>query len=194
MLRPVPRLQDAPMTPLRSVAAARAFARRLIVLAALAIASPAALAQAQAPSDADVNRLLAASRAQTMLDTMLPQIEAMQQQQFAQLTAQRQLDADQQAQLQRIQERTRQTVRKALSWSELRPMYVDIYKRSFSREDVLAMAEFYESSAGQSLLDKTPALTQNLMGAIQQKMLPLFADLQKDLEKIVNEPAAGQKP
>ncbi|MBB4132946.1 hypothetical protein GGR62_003774 [Xanthomonas campestris] len=182
------------MTPLRSVAAARAFARRLIVLAALAIASPAALAQAQAPSDADVNRLLAASRAQTMLDTMLPQIEAMQQQQFAQLTAQRQLDADQQAQLQRIQERTRQTVRKALSWSELRPMYVDIYKRSFSREDVLAMAEFYESSAGQSLLDKTPALTQNLMGAIQQKMLPLFADLQKDLEKIVNEPAAGQKP
>ncbi|KCW99143.1 DUF2059 domain-containing protein, partial [Xanthomonas arboricola] len=194
MLRPVPpTLQDAPMTPPRSVAAARALARRLIVLAALALATPAAFAQA--PSDADINRLLAASRAQTMLDTMLPQIEAMQQQQFAQLTAQRQLDADQQAQLQRIQERTRQTVRKALSWSELRPMYVDIYKRSFSREDVLAMAEFYESSAGQSLLDKTPALTQNLMGAIQQKMLPLFADLQKDLEKIVNTPAAApQKP
>ncbi|WOB51081.1 DUF2059 domain-containing protein [Xanthomonas hydrangeae] len=192
MLRPVPSLQDAPMTPPRSVATVRAFARRLIVLAALALTTPAAFAQA--PSDADVNRLLAASRAQTMLDTMLPQIEAMQQQQFAQLTAQRQLDAAQQAQLQRIQERTRQTVRKALSWSELRPMYVDIYKRSFSREDVLAMAEFYESSAGQSLLDKTPALTQNLMGAIQQKMLPLFADLQKDLEKIVNEPAAAQKP
>ncbi|MFC7519956.1 DUF2059 domain-containing protein [Xanthomonas populi] len=179
------------MTPPRSVAAVRAFARHLIVLATLALAAPAAFAQA--PSDADVNRLLAASRAQTMLDTMLPQIEAMQQQ-FAQLTAQRQLDAAQQAQLQRIQDRTRQTVRKALSWSELRPMYVDIYKRSFSREDVLAMAEFYESSAGQSLLDKTPALTQNLMGAIQQKMLPLFADLQKDLEKIVNEPAPAHKP
>ncbi|MCC4634969.1 DUF2059 domain-containing protein [Xanthomonas dyei] len=191
MLRPVPRSQDAPMTP-HSFAAAGALARRLLLLALLAVAAPAALAQA--PTDADVNRLLAASRAQTMLDTMLPQIEAMQQQQFAQLTAQRQLDADQQAQLQRIQERTRQTVRKALSWSELRPMYVDIYKRSFSREDVLAMAEFYESSAGQSLLDKTPALTQNLMGAIQQKMLPLFADLQKDLEKIVNEPAAAKKP
>ncbi|AOD16189.1 DUF2059 domain-containing protein [Xanthomonas fragariae] len=176
----------------RFVAAAHAVARRLFLLAALAIATPAAFAQA--PSDAEINRLLAASRAQTMLDTMLPQVEAMQQQQFAQLTAQRQLNSAQQAQLQRIQERTRQTVRKALSWSELRPMYVDIYKRSFSREDVLAMAEFYESSAGQRLLDKTPALTQNLMGAIQQKMLPMFADLQKDLEKIVNEPAAAQKP
>ncbi|WDJ97940.1 DUF2059 domain-containing protein [Xanthomonas campestris pv. incanae] len=191
MLRPVPRLQDAPMTPTAFISARR-HARRLLVLLVLALASP--VAWGQAPSDADVNRLLAASRAQTMLDTMLPQIEAMQQQQFAQLTAQRQLDADQQAQLQRIQDRTRQTVRKALSWSELRPMYVDLYKRSFSREDVIAMAEFYESSAGQSLLDKTPALTQNLMGAIQQKMLPLFTDLQKDLEKIVNEPAAAQKP
>ncbi|WP_407464927.1 DUF2059 domain-containing protein [Xanthomonas campestris] len=191
MLRPVPRLQDAPMTPTAFISASR-HARRLLVLLVLALAAPAAWAQA--PSDADVNRLLAASRAQTMLDTMLPQIEAMQQQQFAQLTAQRQLDADQQAQLQRIQDRTRQTVRKALSWSELRPMYVDLYKRSFSREDVIAMAEFYESSAGQSLLDKTPALTQNLMGAIQQKMLPLFTDLQKDLEKIVNEPPAAQKP
>ncbi|MCC8684704.1 DUF2059 domain-containing protein [Xanthomonas campestris pv. raphani] len=190
MLRPVPRLQDAPMTPTAFISARHA--RRLLVLLVLALAVPGAWAQA--PSDADVNRLLAASRAQTMLDTMLPQIEAMQQQQFAQLTAQRQLDADQQAQLQRIQDRTRQTVRKALSWSELRPMYVDLYKRSFSREDVIAMAEFYESSAGQSLLDKTPALTQNLMGAIQQKMLPLFTDLQKDLEKIVNEPAAAQKP
>ncbi|WDJ77175.1 DUF2059 domain-containing protein [Xanthomonas campestris] len=185
MLRPVPRLQDAPMTPTAFISARR-HARRLLVL--LALAAPVACAQA--PSDADVNRLLAASRAQTMLDTMLPQIEAMQQQQFAQLTAQRQLDADQQALLQRIQDRTRQTVRKALSWSELRPMYVDLYKRSFSREDVIAMAEFYESSAGQSLLDKTPALTQNLMGAIQQKMLPLFTDLQKDLEQIVNTPAA----
>ncbi|RBD17009.1 hypothetical protein BRM56_15975 [Xanthomonas oryzae pv. oryzae] len=179
------------MTPTSSLAATRSLARRLLLAAMLAVAAPAALAQA--PSDADINRLLAASRAQTMLDTMLPQIEAMQQQ-FAQLTAQRQLDADQQAQLQRIQERTRQTVRKALSWSELRPTYVDIYKRSFSREDVLAMAEFYESSAGQSLLDKTPALTQNLMGAIQQRMLPLFADLQKDLEKIVNAPAPAKKP
>ncbi len=32
------------------------------------------------------------------------------------------------------------------------------------------------------------------MGAIQQRMLPLFADLQKDLEKIVNEPAPAKKP
>lgn len=174
----------------------RPLARRDLTRFTLALAlGLAAIAPALAapPSDADINRLLAASRAQSMLDTMLPQIEAMQRQQFQQVAQQRQLDATQQAQLQRIEQRTSQTVRQALSWKELRPMYVDLYKQTFSKEDVLAMAEFYESSAGQSLLDKTPALMQNVMVAIQAKMQPLFVDLQKDLEAIVNEPTPAKK-
>jgi len=162
--------------------------QRAALLLVLAVASLPALAAP--PSDGDINRLLSASRAQAMLDSMLPQIEAMQQQQFEQITRQRQLDSQQQEQLQRIQARTAQTLRQALSWQQLRPMYVDLYKQTFSKEDVLAMAEFYESSAGQSLLDKTPALMQNVMVAIQARMQPLFADLQKDLEAIVNEPPA----
>lgn len=159
---------------------------RTALLLALALVSVPALAAP--PTDGDINRLLSASRAQAMLDSMLPQIETMQRQQFEQVTQQRQLTPQQQEQLQRIQARTAQTLRQALSWQQLRPMYVDLYKQTFSKEDVLAMAEFYESSAGQSLLDKTPALMQNVMVAIQARMQPLFADLQKDLETIVNEP------
>ncbi len=173
-------------TPLFS----RAWLQRLLLAALLALAAGPALAEP--PSDGDVNRLLSASRAQNMLDSMLPQIEAMQRQQFAQLTAQRPLDAAQQQKVQQIQERTQATVRKALSWQEMRPLYVNLYKQSFSKQDVLAMAEFYESPAGQSMLDKTPQLMQNLMGAIQQKITPLFADLQKDLEQTVG--AGPAKP
>ena len=144
--------------------------RRAALLLALAVVSTPALAAP--PTDGDINRLLSASRAQSMIDTMLPQIEAMQQQQFQQVAAQRQLNAQQQEQLKRIQARTSQTLRQALSWQQLRPMYVDLYKKTF----------------GQSLLDKTPALMQNVMVAIQARMQPLFADLQKDLDAIVNEP------
>ncbi|MDL5365913.1 DUF2059 domain-containing protein [Xanthomonas sp. NCPPB 2654] len=170
----------------------RSWPQRLLLAALLALAASPALAEP--PSDGDVNRLLSASRAQNMLDSMLPQIEAMQRQQFAQLTAQRPLDAAQQQKVQQIQERTQATVRKALSWQEMRPLYVSLYKQSFSKQDVLAMAEFYESPAGQSMLDKTPQLMQNLMGAIQQKITPLFADLQKDLEQTVGAPPPAAKP
>lgn len=161
-----------------------------LLLAGSLLLAGIAPALATPPSDSDINRLLAASRAQNMLDAMLPQMEAMQQQQFAQLSGNQQLSPEQKQRIQRIQQRTSQTMREALSWSQMRPMYVDLYKRSFSKEDVLAMAEFYESPAGQSLLDKTPTLMQNLMVAIQQKMTPLLADLEKDLQQIVNEPEA----
>ncbi|KRG48175.1 hypothetical protein ARC20_17415 [Stenotrophomonas panacihumi] len=161
---------------------------------ALLLAFAALAAQAAPPTDADVNRLLAASRAQTMLDSMLPQLEQMQREQFARVAAERPLTATQQAQLKQVQDRTRQTLGQALSWSQMRPMYVDLYKRTFSREDVIAMAEFYESPAGQSLLDKTPLLMRNVMEAIQQKMTPMMADLQKDLNQILAEPATAPAP
>jgi hypothetical protein len=164
---------------------------RLLLTAGLLLGSIAP-ALATPASDGDINRLLAASRAQTMLDAMLPQMEAMQAQQFAQLTAGQALTPEQKARVQRIQQRTSQTLREALSWSQMRPMYVDLYKKSFSKEDVLAMAEFYESPAGQSLLDKTPQLMQNLMLAMQQKMTPLLAELEKDLDGIINEPAPAK--
>lgn len=153
------------------------------------LASVALAAHAEPPSDGDVNRLLAASRAQTMLDSMLPQLEQMQREQFNQVAAGRPLTPAQQTQLQKVQERTRQTLSQAMSWSQMRPMYVDLYKRAFSREEVIAMAEFYESPAGQSLLDKTPQLMHNVMGAIQQKIEPLMVNLQKDLDRILAEPA-----
>ncbi|MFL9583859.1 DUF2059 domain-containing protein [Stenotrophomonas sp. AB1(2024)] len=171
---------------------------RLALALALALGLAAIVpALAAPPSDADINRLLSASRAQSMLDTMLPQMEAMQRQQFQQVAEQRQLDDAGKAQLQRIEQRSNETIRKALSWQQLRPMYVELYKKTFSKEDVLAMAEFYESPAGQSLLDKTPALMQDVMVAIQAKLQPLFVDLQKDLNAIVNEetaPAAAPAP
>jgi len=55
---------------------------------------------------------------------------------------------------------------------------------------VVAMAEFYESSAGQGLLDKTPGLMQEVMVAMQARMQPLMADLASDIDRIVNETPA----
>ncbi len=136
------------------------------------------------PSDADVERLLVAARAQSLLDSMLPQMEAMQQQQLAQVTQGRELTAQQREQLDRIQAKTTDILRRALAWEEMRPLYIDLYKQTFSKQDVEAMVHFYESPAGRSLLDKTPALMQNLMSAIQLKMAPLFRELESELRQI----------
>ena len=161
--------------------------RRLFASACLALFATSAFAAP--PSDADIERLLKASRAESMLGAILPQMEAMQQQQFQQLTAGKDLTAEQKAEVERIQSRTNEIVRKSLAWEEMRPLYVDVYRKTFTSEEVKAIAKFYESPAGKNLLDKTPALMQNLMLAIQQKIVPMLEELQTELKTVAEEEA-----
>jgi len=165
----------------------RTLLQKLLVGACLALC--AASAFAAPPSDADIERLLKASRAESMLNAILPQMEALQRQQFDQLTAGKPLSAEQKAEVDRIQSRTNEIVRASLAWEEMRPLYVDVYKKTFTSEEVKAMAKFYESPAGKSLLDKTPLLMQNLMLAIQQKMIPMLEALQAELKTLAEEEA-----
>ena len=160
---------------------------RLLAGACLALFAASALAAP--PSDADIERLLKASRAESMLGAILPQMEAMQQQQFQQLTAGKDLTAEQKAEVERIQSRTNEIVRKSLAWEEMRPLYVDVYRKTFTSEEVKSIAKFYESPAGKNLLDKTPALMQNLMLAIQQKIVPMLEELQTELKTVAEEEA-----
>ena len=88
--------------------------RRLFASACLALFATSAFAAP--PSDADIERLLKASRAESMLGAILPQMEAMQQQQFQQLTAGKDLTAEQKAEVGRAQCREREVVRVAAVW------------------------------------------------------------------------------
>jgi len=158
------------------------------MLVTLALVVSAA-AHAAEPSDADIDRLLRASRAQSLLNGVIPQLEAMQQQEFEKHFAGKELNAEQTAEVARIQTKTREIAQKALSWEEMRPLYVDVYKKTYTREEVRAITKFYESPAGKSLLDKNPVLMQNLMAAIQQKMVPMLEQLQTEIKSIPVAPA-----
>ena len=147
------------------------------------------LALAAPPTDADINRLLAASRAQAMLVNMQQQMQTMQNQQFQQLLANPALNATQRQQIEQISRSTQEVMRQTMAWPMLRKIYLEQYRQHFSREDVLAMAEFYESDAGQRMLDKTPDLMAGTMAAIQQQLAPEMARLQRELEAVVSQPS-----
>jgi hypothetical protein len=165
---------------------------RMLLTLALVVASAAA--HAAEPSDADIDRLLRASRAQSLLNGVIPQLEAMQQQEFEKHFAGKELNSEQTAEVARIQTKTREIAQKALSWEEMRPLYVDVYKKTYTREEVRAITKFYESAAGKSLLDKNPVLMQNLMAAIQQKMVPMLEQLQTEIKSIPVAPAPAVSP
>ena len=152
---------------------------RIFALAVLLAAAP--LAAAQQPSEAQVDRLLEVMRAKETLDATLPQVQAMQQQMVAQMTAGQELDEEDRARINRMLESTNSSLATVLTWERMGPMYRDIYAQTFTADDVEAIIGFYESPAGQKTLDKMPQLMQNTMNAVQQLVMPLLQQLEQDI-------------
>lgn len=174
-----------------SLTAARRLCRLLLVTVALACAGNAFAAE---PTDADIDRLLKASRAESLLAGMVPQMEAVQQQEFDKHFAGQTMTEEQKAEVARIEAKTQEIVRKALSWEQMRPVYLDVYKKTYTREDVRAITKFYESAAGQRMLDKNPALMQNILSAVQLKMVPMLEELQGEIRNIPVTPPPPVSP
>lgn len=151
-----------------------------LLLAVSAAFAPAPVA-AQGADDTRIDRLLEVTRARQLIDSMLPQVEASQQQMFEQIAAGRRVDADQQATMERIRERSAAALRQVLAWENLEPIYRDLYRETFSAEDVDAMLAFYESPTGQRVLDKMPLLMEKTMVAMQRIVVPLLQQLEQDI-------------
>ncbi|RDZ26770.1 DUF2059 domain-containing protein [Lysobacter silvisoli] len=160
--------------------------KRYALAVLLMLASPLA-ALAAPPSDAQVDRLLEVMRARQTVEAMLPQIEASQQQMVAQMMAGRELSASERKGLESTIARSSAQLRKTLAWPKLEPIYRDIYRQTFSGEDMDALIAFYTSPAGQNLLDKMPSLMQNTMNAMQKLIVPMMQDLQRDIEAEAHE-------
>ncbi len=154
----------------------------------LCLAAFAAPAQVRA-NDAQVDKLLEVMRARQTLDAMMPQVDALQRQAVAQATADKPLTPEQQAKLDRLLDKSAASVRRALSWEKMEPLYRDIYRQTFTAEDMDAMIGFYGSPAGQKLLDKMPQLMQNTMAGVQKLLAPMMDEMQRDLEAELQAPA-----
>ena len=152
---------------------------RIFALAVLLAAAP--LAAAQQPSEAQVDRLLEVMRAKETLDATLPQVQAMQQQMVAQMTADQDLDEEDRARINRMLASTNSSLATVLTWERMGPMYRDIYAQTFTAEVGEAIIGFYECPAGQKTLDKMPQLMQNTMNAVQQLVMPLLQQLEQDI-------------
>jgi len=57
---------------------------------------------------------------------------------------------------------------------------VDIYDRYFAADEIEAFCTFYQSSAGKKLIDKTPAISQEVMTQAMTKYQPVIMKLLKE--------------
>jgi hypothetical protein len=170
----------------------------LAALALVAAAFQPAFAEETLASESSVRELLEVTQARKLSEGTFAQMDKFMSEAMKRELAGKVPTAEQQAILDDLRARLVALVGEALKWEKLEPRYVDIYRQSFTDEEIAGMLAFYKTPAGQAVIDKLPVVVQHTMGLMQdliQGITPQLRQIQAEtLEKLKNSGAAPQLP
>jgi hypothetical protein len=146
--------------------------------------SPNAPASANPPSEASIKQMLEVMQARKLVDSMMAQMDNLLLQTVAQATQGRPIPPHVQKQID--QERAEMTamMKDLLAWEKLEPLYVRVYQKTFTQQELDGMLAFYKTPVGAAMIAKMPAVMQNTMEEMQSMMGPVMEKMQR-MEKDV---------
>ena len=162
---------------------------KLCRLALVALVLAATPALAEAPRESTIRELLAVSKAQKLVDGMGAQIDQLMRASMEQAMQGKAPTPRQQQAIDRLQVRVTALMREQLTWAKFEPMYIRLYQQTFTEEELVAMLDFYKTPGGQALIDKMPAMMDNIM----REMPAMMADMSPKLRQIQEDFAAEMK-
>ena len=80
-----------------------------------------------------------------------------------------------------------------LAWKKIEPMYIRLYKESFTEEEIAGMMAFYKTPAGQAVLHKIPVLMKKIIPELQEMTFRMTPKIQKIEEDFLTEMKAASK-
>ncbi|MGE0804789.1 MAG: DUF2059 domain-containing protein [Burkholderiaceae bacterium] len=151
---------------------------------AVAIASPLRAEPASAES---IEALMTLTKAEAIIDSAHQQADQVMRQMLQQQLGNRPMNARERQAFDNYRSNFMNVMREEMAWSRVKPMYIELYRSTFSQADIDGLLEFYRSPTGRVFVDKMPALMQRMsmmMSAQFQSMLPRMKEA---LEQMVEE-------
>ncbi len=165
-----------------------------ILGASLLVGAALAQNEPKPATEALVRQLLEETNVRAMLDQMIPQIRSMSQTGFDQALAGQPITDAERAIIQRSLDKVSEVIQEELSWERLEPLYVEIYTKALTEDEVQGMIDFYRTPAGKAVLTKLPAITQQAMTSMQARMGSMTQKLQRIQEETMAELSAARSP
>lgn len=168
----------------------------LATVLSLAIAVPALAAE---PSEASLERLFVVTQVEKLSQSMIQQVNTMLKPAFEQaLNANKDLTPEERARAQEFSEeygrKMAPILAEELSWSRMKELHLQIYRSSFTQEEIDGLISFYESPAGKAMIEKMPIVMQKSMTAMQQRMGPMMQKIARAAAETVEAMKAKQAP
>ncbi|GAB3381229.1 DUF2059 domain-containing protein [Lysobacter fragariae] len=145
-----------------------------------------------AVSDASLRELIEVSQSRKILDSSMAQVDAMMQQSMQQATQGQELTPKQQEILSKMQGKVIALLKSEMTWESMEPIFLDVYRKTFTQGEVDGMLSFYRSPAGQAVIAKMPQVMQHTMQAMQGRMGQMMPKLQALQEETFAELRASE--
>jgi uncharacterized protein len=155
--------------------------------------SPTSPAPSNPPSEASVKQLLEVAQARKLIDSVMKQMDNLMQQSIAEATQGQKIPPKVQKDIDAQSGEMMTMMKELLDWKKLEPMYVRVYQKTFSQQEVDGMIAFYKTPAGQAVIGKMPAVMQNTIEEMQQLMGPVMQKMQKMQQDVVAKMKAESK-
>ena len=167
--------------------------KRLALFVLLAIALPLSAraddASRHAKATELVNLLQLDKIIKQTMDGMMAQVTAMSKQ-----VAGSNVTPEQQAKIDQFQKKVFTLVESTVSWKEMQPIYVDLYAKTFTDDELDGIIAFYKSPAGIAIVDKTPGLTNQALQIGRQRMAEIQPQLMQMAQDFAKDAASPPKP
>lgn len=153
--------------------------KKLAIIALLLVASVVSADETKQRALAE--EMLKASQADSVLENMSKQVNAM----FAQTVKQMNVPEERRAEAEKYQQRLNKILEEEMAWSKLKGQFIDVYVEVFSEEELEELVSFYNSPVGKKLISKMPRLMQKSMGLAQQHMqtiIPKIKALSQEMQ------------
>jgi hypothetical protein len=153
------------------------------ILLLLAVLTFSLSTRAGPPSDQSINQLLQLTKVDKLADSVFTQMDGMMKASMQQVTKGKPLSAEEQAIMDKQQAKMIGIMKEEVSWNKMKDLYVQVYRETFSQEEIDGLIAFYRTPVGRSFVDKQPELMKRTMTIMQQRMGPMMQRIQKMSEE-----------
>jgi uncharacterized protein len=149
------------------------------------------LVQAAPPTDESINEMLRVVQVEKMLNQMLTQMDSGMKTGVEQALQQslhgQELTAAQKTAVENFRQKVSAIMKEELSFAKMKDLYAQVYRETFTQEEVNSIIAFYGSAAGKAMVEKIPVAMQKAGTLMQARIGPMTQKIQAMQEEFLKE-------
>jgi uncharacterized protein len=138
-------------------------------------------------SEQSIKELLRVMETRKLLDSTMGQVDSIMKASMQQAFKGQIITPKQQKLIDDMQNKIIAILKQEMNWEMLEPLCAQIYRDSFTQQEVDGMLAFYKSPSGKAVIKKMPLVMQNTLTAMQERMRPIVQKMRKMEEEAIAE-------